>query len=150
MRKLVIIGAGSHGSGIETIVSAINDNSPTWDLLGYLDDDLGKAGVIGSVSKEIDNAYYVIGVNEPYLKKKIFLKKRINSAATLVHPSVIIGDNVFLSGGVVLFPGVIITGNVLISSQSHINVGSTVSQGTTIGKFLSAAANIQLSLGSIS
>jgi hypothetical protein len=71
VKNLVIIGAGSHGSGIETIVSAINDQVPTWNLLGYLDDDKNKAGVIGSVDKRIDNVYYVIGVNEPYLKRKM-------------------------------------------------------------------------------
>ncbi len=144
MEKLVIIGAGSHGSGIETIVNAINQENLTWDLLGYLDDDGSKAGVIGGIDQSIDDAYYVIGVNEPNLKKSLYHKKGMNTPATIIHPSASIGSNTTIGEGVVIFAGAIVTGNVQIGQHSHINVGSTVSQGSSIGQFCSIAPGVNI------
>ena len=38
MKKLIIFGAGGMGRETAWLVERINDVSPTWDLLGFMDD----------------------------------------------------------------------------------------------------------------
>lgn len=137
IKKLVIVGAGSHGYGVQTIVDALNKDSYEWDLLGYLDDDQNKSGVIGPTNEYIENAYYIIGVNTPELKKKIHKNIQIKKSATLIHPSALIGPNMVFGYGVAIFAGTVFTGKSTIGNHSHINVGSTISQGSKIGSYCS-------------
>lgn len=137
IKKLVIVGAGSHGYGIQTIVHAINENRYEWDLLGYLDDDSSKAGVIGPVNSDIKSCYYIIGVNNPNLKKALHKNISLKKAATLIHPSALIGPNMTFGYGIAVFAGAIFTGKSTVGNHSHVNVGSTISQGSNIGEYCS-------------
>jgi hypothetical protein len=43
MRKLVIVGVGGFGREIAWLVERINAMEPTWELLGFIDDNAEKA-----------------------------------------------------------------------------------------------------------
>ena len=51
MHSLVIVGGGGVGRQFEQVVADINADNMIWEVLGYLDDDVRKAGaVIGDFS----------------------------------------------------------------------------------------------------
>lgn len=39
MKDIVIIGAGGFGREVAWLIDDINKNEPTWNLLGYVDDN---------------------------------------------------------------------------------------------------------------
>ena len=38
MKKIIILGAGGHGLEVAFLIEAINRKTPSWELLGFLDD----------------------------------------------------------------------------------------------------------------
>lgn len=136
MIPLVIVGAGGHGKDVLAIVEAINDAKPTYDFLGFLDDNRKGPGILGTVGSinDYDEAEFVIGINDGKIRRRI-ANMANGSPATLVHPSAIIGDCV-AGFGCVLAADVVLTTGVKIGDHTHINVGSTVSQSSTLGSFV--------------
>lgn len=71
MRDLVIVGAGGHGRELFATVAAINAATPTWRILGFVDDDpqhldrverLGSRVLGDTAWLESNPGYYAIGI----------------------------------------------------------------------------------------
>ena len=54
MNKLYIIGAGGFGREVAWLVERINEINPTWELMGFIDDNKAKWG-------NCENDYDVLG-----------------------------------------------------------------------------------------
>ena len=54
MKNIVIIGAGGVGREVSLIIQQINELEPTWNLLGFIDDNTDNWG-------KVINGYSVIG-----------------------------------------------------------------------------------------
>lgn len=151
MKKLIIIGAGSVGGFL-----ALNQNlfTQSYDIIGFLDDDLNKIGktfwgvkVIGSVDdcikfKDVD---FAIGITYPYIKKKIIQKMGIG----IEFPNFIalnswLSKDVRLGKGVIVYPGVSINHETKIGDFSVINMNCAIGHNTTIGDFCSLSPGVNL------
>ena len=54
MKNLMIVGAGGVGREVSLIVRQINDLEPTWNMIGFIDDNIDNWG-------KVINGYSVIG-----------------------------------------------------------------------------------------
>ncbi len=152
-QPLVIVGAGGFGREILDIVEAVNTVSPTWRLLGFVDDAMSAANLqrisernvehLGSVGNHLDGpdsgAHYVIGIGSPVIRRRVAEKFGAGggSAATLVHPTATIGSLVRLGPGSVLCAGVRITTNITLGRHVHVNLNATIGHDSTLGDFVS-------------
>lgn len=158
MRKLVIIGAGSLGREIKTVVDAINAAEPSWELMGFIDDGIPAGtkisgfSVLGNpeyLNQQDVEVFAVIAIGSPKIKKKV-AGRITNSAvqfATLIHPNVVIGDreNVHIAEGSIITAGCILTTNITVGSHVLLNLATTVGHGSTIGNHTSVMPGTNIS-----
>ena len=156
LRPLVIIGAGGHGREILDVVEAINSVTPTYRLLGFLDDrepdpellNREGGGYLGSVDMLASfEAEYIIGIGSGVSRRAV--DDRIRGfgrrAATLVHPLASLGSSVRLQCGVMIAAGARVTTNVVIGEHTHLNCNSTVGHDCRLGDFVTLSPGSHLS-----
>lgn len=155
----MIVGAGGHGRETLDIVEAVNRVRPTYDFLGFLDDDphvadvgdvLARRGssLLGRVGAPVDaDVAYVIAIGSPEARRRIDTMPGIagRTAATLVHPSVTFGADVEIGPGALLAAGARITTNVRAGRHVHLNVAATVAHDCRLGDYVSLSPGAHLS-----
>lgn len=147
MKKLVVFGAASHD--VVKLVEAINRVTPTWDLLGFLDDTperqdqhyrgcpvLGGREMLKKFGQEPETYVYnnVHGTRERAQRVAGMLDEAGCNVASLVHPSVDL-NHVTLGRGCYLPEGVIVGGNSQIGDFVTVRLGVIISHDVTIGDF---------------
>ena len=138
MKDLIIAGASTPGSA--KLVDDINLHSPTWNLIGYVDDDSEKWGadffgypVLGGISllqdPEYQEAYTVCFIYGGTISTRIRVVTRMSTMgvrfATLVHPSVStkrveIGEDCVIQEGCFLNYGTVIGDHCIISPGTSV------------------------------
>jgi sugar O-acyltransferase (sialic acid O-acetyltransferase NeuD family) len=149
LQRLCIVGAGGHGRELAALVRSINECSPRFDLVGFVDDApdclpkdvLARTGlrVLGVVEDAPDAAdCFVIGVGNPHERRSIAerLSGRIE-AATLVHPRSELASSAELAAGAVMCFGTAVGPESSVGRHSHLNVRAVVGMGCSIGDFVS-------------
>jgi sugar O-acyltransferase (sialic acid O-acetyltransferase NeuD family) len=147
MDDLVIVGCGGHGRELLDTVRAINSARPTWNVLGFVDDDPGHPGrldrlgttVLGGLDWLVSHpCNYALGIGTSAARSRI--AARLDAAgsepATIVHPSAHIGSDVHLGAGVVIYDRSTVTTNVSIGAHTHLNVGCAVQHDSVVGDFV--------------
>lgn len=156
MKNIVIVGAGGVGREVSLIIQKINMLSPTWNLLGYIDDNpenLGKivngypilGGTDSLVTMEQDT-YVVITIANYEVKKRIVAK--LNNRfkfATIVHPNVWIHDYMKIGEGCIVYEGVILTANISIGNHVLISPKCGIGHDTVIDDYVSLLWNVNVS-----
>jgi len=155
MKPIVILGAGGHGRETALLISQINGASPTWELLGFLDDDAQLHGTlvagspilggIGAFAQLPRGTHAALGVGTPSVKRSIV--ERLPSTTPLprlTHPSVLLGDRVAIGTGTQLHAGTIITCDVRIGRVVTINRRCDLSHDSVLGDFVTLAPCVSL------
>ncbi|MCT1603734.1 acetyltransferase [Dermacoccus nishinomiyaensis] len=152
MKDLVIVGCGGFGREVEDVVEAINQEQPTWRVLGYVDDapsDVNAALVsrrgsqlLGSVDEVLahrEPAHFVVGIGRADFRRAVDARFREAGwePATLIHPTVTMGADVVVGDGSVICAGVRITTNVRLGYSNHINLNTTIGHDVVAGDFVS-------------
>lgn len=157
MKKLIIIGASGFGREVAWLVERINKTKPTWELLGFLDDnpDIQRATintypVLGTCEAVQDyrEAYLVCAVAVAQVRRKII--RRIEELttpqyATLVDPSVIISERVQLGEGCMICAGNLITVNIQIGNHAIVNLDCTIGHDAIIRDFVTVYPSVNIS-----
>ena len=156
MKNIVIIGAGGVGREVSLIIQQINELEPTWNLLGFIDDNTDNWGkvingysVIGGIdSLEFlsNDTYIVIAIANYEVKKKIVNK--INNKfkfATIVHPKVWIHDYMTVGQGTIIYEGAILTANIEIGNHVIISPKCGVGHDSIIKDYVSLLWNVNVS-----
>lgn len=158
-RKIIIIGAGGTSQEIVDIIKAINQEHPTWDLLGYLDDDPNKQGkefnsvkVIGTINdfKNYKDIRIIVPLGNP---KSYFIRKRVVNKlsylnpkyATLIHPSSYVSEESSVGPGTVIFPYCSISPGASIGNHVLVFPNVTVAHGSKIGSYATLTAGVNIS-----
>ena len=129
MKDIIIVGAGGFGREVADWIEDINDVSPTWNVLGFLDDNLdalkGYASdykVIGKISdwEPKPNQWYACGLAFPRAKRHCvgLLQSKGAKFATIIHPTAIISKFSEIGEG------------TIITQRSGLNTN------TKVGKFV--------------
>lgn len=142
---LVIVGCSGHGREVHDVLDAINASRPTWDLLGYVDDNpseennslvlqrgsriLGGTEWLQSARPEV---HYVLGIGSPAVRAKFALRFLDRPSPVLLHPCSSVGFDVSLGAGTVLFAGAHLTTHIRLGRHTHVNRGSTIGHDVSI------------------
>lgn len=174
MKDIIIVGAGGCGREIANWIEDINKIEETWNILGFIDDNVNalegfptKYKIIESISNHIPgNAYYAIGIANPPVKKKIaeMLESKGAEFASIIHPSTRIYTEFPLGRGLITYPNARIstgckTGNfvniqstiighdVLIEDYVTVSSSCGVTGGTKLRKACFLADHAAISVG---
>lgn len=145
MKKLVIVGAGGHGRELLEWVYDINKIEPTWDFLGFIDDNPHvldglncKYNVIGRLDSwtEYEDVYFALGIASPATKESVCneLKAKGAKFASIIHPSVRIAENATYGEGFVAYPDAFVCSNAHIGDFVTL-LSSKVSHDCVIGDY---------------
>lgn len=145
MKKLIIVGAGGFGREALSLAKSINEVTPAWEILGFIDDNPDALDgvrcthkIIGRISdwEPKEDEEFALGIASPAAKEKVsaILKNKGAKFATLISPRASVRE--FFEHG----EGCIITGsstvgdNVTIGNFVHIS-GSMIGQDSKIGDY---------------
>lgn len=115
MTDIIIVGASGCGREVANWIEDINKSKPTWNILGFLDDNPDaldgfdcKYQIIDAIKEHEpgENVKYAMGIANPALKKLIGSSMIAKGAqfASIIHPSVHIYSEYKLGVGLVAYP----------------------------------------------
>jgi len=150
MKDLVVIGCGGFGREVLSIVRAINRDSPTWNVLGFLDDapgdvDRGRVADLGhevlggtaEAARMPSRTHLVVGIGSPPVRRMLAERLDADVAwATLVHPDASLGDRCTLGPGTVLAPGARVSTNVHLGRHVHLDQNVTVGHDSILEDYV--------------
>lgn len=155
MEKLVIIGVGGFGREIAWLVERINKLNPTWELIGFIDDNEDLHGNIVNDYQVLGNSNWlkehknhmkaVCAIGNPKVRKKVIQKLNGVEFATLIDPSVLISNRVTIGEGSIICAGSILTVNITIGSHVIINLDSTIGHDVQIDDFTTLYPSVNVS-----
>ena len=158
MKDLIIIGASGFGREVAWLVERINQKNPTWNLLGFFDDNdeiqnevINGYKVLGKTKSVADyhDTYFVCAVGDSKTRKKIIERiKTISSDikfATLIDPSAELSDLVQIGEGSIICSHTIITVNIKIGSHVIINLDCTIGHDSVLKDYVTLYPSVNVS-----
>lgn len=159
MKDIIIIGAGGVGREVAFIIEEINKETPTWNILGFIDDNkeihgkvingysvLGGLSYLKKYGKKEEKPKVVIAIANYNVKKNIAIK--INNKfnfATIIHPEVGIHNTVNIGNGSIIYKGVIMTTNITIGNHVIVNPKCGIGHDSIIKDYVSLLWNVNIS-----
>ena len=156
MKNIVIIGAGGVGRETSLIIQKINELELTWNLIGFIDDNVKSWGkvingysVIGGIdSLEVlpSDTYIIIAIANYEIKREMVNK--INNKfkfATIIHPKVYIDNYMNIGEGTIIYEGVILTANIEVGKHVIISPKCGIGHDSIIKDYVSLLWNVNIS-----
>ncbi|MEZ5234962.1 MAG: NeuD/PglB/VioB family sugar acetyltransferase [Acidimicrobiales bacterium] len=155
------MGAGGFARETAQLVHAINDQHPTWELLGYLDDDKTKRGstidgavVLGTTAElERFNAPAVVvcvGSPRNYAARMRIVERLglpADRYATLVHPLAAISRSSTVGPGSVIHAGCVLTAAVAVGAHVALMPQVVLTHDDRVGDYATFGAGVRLAGG---
>ena len=161
MHELVIVGCGGFGREVADVISAINAQAPTFDLVGFVDDDPSSEDIeriarldlplLGTVAGALAGParQYALGIGSGPVRR--LLDRRFEAAGwaapVLVHPQASIGADVDLGPGTILCAGARLTTNIHLGRHVHVNLNSTIGHDTSLLDYVTVNPLVAVSGG---
>jgi sugar O-acyltransferase (sialic acid O-acetyltransferase NeuD family) len=151
--KLVVMGAGGHGSEVQAYIRDLSLHGWKGEFLGFVDDPAPggshrNLNVLGTLAEFcarppefLRNLVYITALGDN--PSRLRLVERIESLApglkpwTLIHPLAYVGEDVELGEGTLLAPGVVVTSRVKIGRHCILNVKASISHDCVVGDYVS-------------
>jgi sugar O-acyltransferase (sialic acid O-acetyltransferase NeuD family) len=156
MTPLVIVGAGGLGRETAVLAADVNAAAPSWDVLGFVDDDPALQGttvlalpVLGDVDwlAQQNDLSYVLALGASGLRRR--LAERLATVplapATLVHPTVALHPSIRLGPGTLAFRGAVLMLAVTTGRHVVIDVHCTVGHDAVLDDFTTLHPGVHLS-----
>lgn len=148
MKDIVIIGAGGIGREVAWIIEEINEVTPTWKIVGFVDDNaemqgkelngykvLGGLDILGKLDVKPE---IIVAIANCSIKKEIVAKlKGKFDFATIVYPTVKVSKFIEIGQGTIIYPGVIITVNTKIGNHVLLSGNCGIGHDTVVGDYSS-------------
>lgn len=161
MRPLVVVGAGGFARETAEAVRAVNDDHPTYELLGFVDDDPALAGtvvgglpVLGPVEAVagLPHAQVVVCTGHPgnyWSRRQLVLRLGLplSRFATIVHPSAVIPRSTGLGPGTVILATVVATTAVQVGAHVAVMPGVVFTHDDLVGDYATFGAGVKLAGG---
>lgn len=132
-KEIIIVGASGHGKVIADIIEKSGDK-----VVGFLDDDLTKKGVIGPVCDCVKHKdkQFIIGIGNTQIRKRIAEEYPELSYYTAIHPTAVISGDVKIAEGTAIMANAVINASATVGAHSIINTSSVVEHDNVIGDFV--------------
>lgn len=154
MKDLIILGAGGASYNLVEFTEDINAINPTWNLLGFLDDNSSLIGkivhghkVLGTIdeAKYYPNAFFISSIGSA---SDLLMRKRVRERipfddshfATLIHPLAHISRSATIKSGTVICPFASIQADAIIGHNCYINSFNHLAHETVVGSHTVLAA----------
>jgi sugar O-acyltransferase (sialic acid O-acetyltransferase NeuD family) len=158
IKNLYIIGAGGFGREVAWLVERINLIQPTWNLKGFIDDNVVIQGNVLNGYKIVGGCDYLQNLNEDVwvvcaigssrVRKKIIEKiedyKHIRFA-TLIDPDARYSELVKFGEGTIICADTIITVNVSIGNHVIVNLDCTIGHDVVMHDFVTLYPSVNIS-----
>lgn len=148
MEKLIIVGASGFGKEVAWLTERINENEPSWEILGFIDDNPKMEGqiingykVLGTVDclAKYKDAYVVCAIGSSNIRCKIVNKiKKISPEtkfATLIDPSVVNSSLIEIGEGTIICAHTVATVNIKIGKHVIINLDCTIGHSAVLSDY---------------
>lgn len=156
MKDIVIIGAGGVGREVTLIIEQINSLKPTWNILGFIDDNpnsLGKVihrykviGNVAFINTMSSSTYVIIAIANYKVKKNIVLSLGAKfQFATIIHPRVLLHDFMTVEEGTIIYEGAILTTDIKIGSHVIISPKCGIGHDSIVKNYVSLLWNANIS-----
>lgn len=151
MKNIVIVGNGGFAKEVEFLIHRMNEEEPTWNFLGYIDNNTDDSRVVGgdqyllNVKEELN---VVIAIGEPQLRSKLYSLYKENEYLkfpNVIDPSVIISSRVEMGQGNIIGAGTIITVDITIGDFNIINLDCTVGHDAIIESYVTINPSVNVS-----
>ena len=157
-KNLLIIGAGGFGREVLQWVKDINKIKPTWNIIGFIDDNLSALEkiecdykVVGTIKdwKPKENERFVMAIAHPKTKQEIArnLKNKGAIFTSLIHPTASISDMAQIGEGLVMYPHSLITVNTKIGDFVTILSFNEVGHDAVIGNYCTISSYCDITGG---
>lgn len=145
MKDIIIIGAAGFGREVLQWIKDVNKVSPTWNIKGFLDDNIHALdgyecdySIIGTIKDWIPsvNEEFALAISFPKIKERIIANFKLKGAkfATVIHPTSIIGSFCKLGEGIIITPRCKLSPNVTVEDFVTI-LGCGIGHDAYIGAF---------------
>ncbi len=156
MKDIIIIGAGGVGKETAWIIEQINLIEPTWNIIGFIDDNeeiwneningykvIGGINCLNSIKK---NTNIIIAIANYKIKKNIvnIINNRFKFAS-IIHPDVYLNNTINIGEGTIIYPGVIVTTNVKIGKHVIVSPKCGIGHNSKISDYVSLLWNVNIS-----
>lgn len=156
VQDIIIVGASGFGREVLSTIKRINAVDPTWNVLGFIDDNLNALDgfdlehrVLGTIKewKPTEHEQYVLAIATPKVKEYIvpFLKEKGAKFATIIDPTVSIGERTKVGEGVVIFGQVGISVDVVIGDFVFFNTLDGIGHDAVIGDYCTFGPKVCIS-----
>ncbi|GIH11005.1 transferase [Rhizocola hellebori] len=159
MRELLIAGAGGFARETAAAVHAINEQVPTWHLLGFLDDNPALHGqsrsgvpILGGLDATIaahPGAAVVVCVGNPrnYTARKQIVERLALPAdrvATIIHPTVAAGAGCTIGPGSVLLSQITLTADVSVGAHVAVMPQTVLTHDDVVHDYATLTSGVRL------
>lgn len=158
LKKLYIVGSGGFGREVLWLVQRINNLIPTWEVVGFIDDNetlhgtrqdnylvLGDCDYFTELNEEV---WVICSIGSAKAKKAVI--DRLSEMehvkfATLIDPSVIMSERVVIGEGTVICAGTIVTVDIQIGKHVVLNLDCTVGHDAVIEDYVTIYPSVNIS-----
>ena len=147
-KKLVIVGACGNAHDVLDIVAAINTQSVTWEIVGFLDDVKPQGDtvmgypVLGTLAHahNLRGAQFIncIGSDRSFRHRQHIIEKLgldDSSFATLIHPQASVSNQATVGRGCYISFGCCVGGGVKLEAHVSLAPGAIIGHDTRIGDY---------------
>lgn len=158
MKKIVILCAGDFGKELAWLIEDINAHHPTYEILGFLDDDeskickdfngykcIGKISLLSELAKEQDVCATIATQESRFRKRFVEENSEFHNWETLIHPSAIISSTSKLGSGCIVCANCNISVNTSIGDHCILNLGVTIGHDCEISDYVSLMSGTVIS-----
>lgn len=154
--ELIIIGAGGTSRDIAWAVEEINEITPRWNILGFLDDDPAKAGdkihgypVLGAIDRVsfYPSARLIVGVasyRNQGVRKKIV--EQLNFAperyATVIAPSARVSRSVRIGVGSAVLQCAVVSPDAVIGDHTLLTQSCVICHNAVLSDYSTLAVHV--------
>jgi len=160
MKDIAIFGAGGFGREVACIIKRINKISPTWNFVGFFDDNASLKGTKNEYGEVLGTSAdlnewegelaLVIGVGSPTAVKTIVgeVTKPVEYP-NIIDPDVTFFDesNFRIGKGNIILPKCLISTNVCFGDFNIFNANDGIGHDVTIGNYNCLMPNVNISGG---
>lgn len=156
MQPIVILGIGGFGREVHELIEDINERTPIYDILGFVDANTDLHGskvhdipVLGNIDWLSDRPKtgVALGIGNSAVKARLVPKLRNLGAVfpTLIHPRASIGRRVELGEGTIICAGTIATTDLSLGSFNTININVTIGHDVRMQDYVTVAPGVHIS-----
>jgi len=157
-RPLIILGTGGNALDFLDVVEAINDRTPTWELVGFLDDARAAGStyhdveVLGPIARatEFRRCWFVnaVGSDKSYRRRPdVVAATGLGDQffATLIHPGASVSRRSQIGAGTVVNVGASVGGEVEVGRHATLGPNCTIGHNVVVEDFAVVAPGVVVS-----